>query len=69
MNPEKYPLIFFPLLAGETILLNMNTIHGSRSNISQKIRWSSIVRIEAAQSMPHLIKLDSSFIEKYDLKG
>ena len=66
---KKYPLIFFPLLAGETILLNMNTIHGSRSNISKKIRWSSIVRIEDAQSMPHLIKLDSSFIEKYDLKG
>ena len=66
---SKYPLINFTLNRGETILLNMYTIHGSRKNITNNIRWSSIVRIEDAFTMNHLIKLDKSLIERFDLKG
>lgn len=66
---HNYPLINFALNKGETILLNMHTIHGSRKNISNHIRWSSIVRIEDALTMKHLINLDDSLIKRFDLKG
>jgi ectoine hydroxylase-related dioxygenase (phytanoyl-CoA dioxygenase family) len=65
---KKFPLTCFELNKGETLMLNMLTIHGSRKNTTtNKIRWSFITRYEDAKRMPYL-DLDDSF-KKFDLKG
>jgi len=65
---KKYPLKFFPLKQGETIMINMYAIHGSRENNSNIIRWSNIIRFEDAYNMPFL-KLKDSYYKKFNLKG
>lgn len=58
----------FEMNMGETIFLNMYTIHGSNKNTAKdKIRWSSIMRFEDFANMPYL-DLDDSYLQ-FDLKG
>ena len=65
---KKYPLKYFELNKGETLLINKLTIHGSRKNTTDyKIRWSTIVRYEDAKKMPFLDLNDS--YKQFDLKG
>ena len=45
----------------------MYTIHGSGKNISNKVRWSNILRIEDANNMPHLDGDD--YMKSFNLKG
>ena len=65
---KKYPLKYFEFNKGETLLMNMLTIHGSRKNITKdKIRWSAIVRYEDANNMPYLDLNDT--YKNFNLKG
>jgi len=71
VNPKYFKNLSnekFNLQKGETIFLNMYTIHGSNKNVSEnKIRWSSIIRFEDFSRMPYL-DLNDEYL-KYDLKG
>ena len=64
---KKYPLKPLPLKKGETALINMYTIHASGNNISNKIRWTNIIRIEDAGKMPFLD--NNNELDIYNLKG
>lgn len=52
---SDYPLIPAEVEFGDTILLNMYTIHGSSQNYSKEIRWNVVTRFEDALNMPHLM--------------
>lgn len=64
---ELYPMQQVPMVVGETLVMNMYTIHGSSPNFSKETRWQSIVRIEDAANMPFLDGDDS--LQKFNLKG
>ena len=63
---ERYPIQQIEMYKGETVMLNMYTIHGSSKNLSEEIRWSLITRYEDADSMPFLDGSDE-FLDQFDL--
>jgi hypothetical protein len=56
---EKYPLRQVPLMAGEALVLHKLLIHGSTENVSDRTRWSLIMRSEDLAKMPYLDGDDS----------
>jgi hypothetical protein len=65
---EQFPLLQAEMKTGESIVLNMYTIHGSAQNHTNEPRWSLIVRYEDAFNMPFLDG-DDSLDQKFNLKG
>lgn len=62
-----YPLQPTPLKAGDTLVLQMYTIHGSAHNTTGETRWQTIVRFEDAANMG-FIDGDDSYLN-FDIKG
>jgi hypothetical protein len=67
MYRDMYPIQQVPMVVGETLVMNMYTIHGSAPNTTQETRWQSIIRFEDAAHLPYLDGDDS--LQKFDIKG
>ena len=65
---KDYPLAQLPMVAGETLFLNMYLVHKSSKNISDEVRWYCITRTEDMARMPS-VDGDDSLVNQYNLKG
>lgn len=62
---DKYPLESVSLIEGETLVFNKYTVHASSQNVSDEIRWQTILRFEDYNSMPYL-NGDDTFEKDFD---